>query len=260
MAPYPGLDIGTSSVKAVLIDESQTLIAEGSSPLTVQRPHPLWSEQDPYSWVVATEAAVAHVRTAAPAAWSQLAGIGLSGQQHGATLLDRSGAVLRPCILWNDGRSEAECAELTARVPNFTARASNIAMPGFTAPKLLWVAKHEPEIFARTAHVLLPKDYVRYSLSGAMVSDMSDSAGTLWLDIAGRRWDDVLLAACGLTEAQMPRLVEGSEVAAHVSPEVATRWGLAGKSIPIAGGGGDHACSAVGIGATPPGCGLLSPG
>jgi xylulokinase len=186
--------------------------------------------------------------------------IGLSGQQHGATLLDAAGQVLRPCILWNDGRSEAECLELTRRVPDFPARASNIAMPGFTAPKLLWVAKCEPEIFAKVAMVLLPKDYVRYYLSGAYVSEMSDSAGTLWLDVANRRWDETLLAACELTSKQMPILVEGSAVSASLSADVAARWGLAGRTIVIAGGGGDNACSAVGIGATRPGDGFVSLG
>jgi len=260
MATFLGFDIGTSSIKAVLLDERQTLIAEASSALEVQRPHPLWSEQDPLSWITALEAAVARIRAVAPDAWSQVQAIGLSGQQHGATLLDAAGTVLRPCILWNDGRSQAECLELTRRVPDFMARASNIAMPGFTAPKLLWVAKHEPAVFADVAMVLLPKDYVRYYLSGAYVSEMSDSAGTLWLDIANRCWDETLLAACHLTAKQMPRLVEGSGVSASLSPEVAARWGLAGRSIVIAGGGGDNACSAVGIGATRPGDGFISLG
>ncbi|WP_088348303.1 MULTISPECIES: xylulokinase [Rhodomicrobium] len=260
MTSYLGIDIGTSSIKAVLIDESQRILAEASQPIAVLRPHPLWSEQDPESWWQATLAAVEAIRKAAADGWGQLQAIGLSGQQHGATLLGQGGEVLRPCILWNDGRSQAECVELTARVPDFHQRASNLAMPGFTAPKLLWVAKHEPEIFARTAMILLPKDYVRYRLSGAYVSDMSDSAGTLWMDIAARRWDNTLLAACGLTEAQMPRLVEGSDISAMLSPELATAWGLDSRQIPIAGGGGDNASSAVGIGATRDGDGFLSLG
>jgi xylulokinase len=257
---FLGIDIGTSSIKAVLVDERQQILAETSAPLDVLRPYPLWSEQDPEAWWQATLGAVDRIRQASPEAWRGLQAIGLSGQQHGATLLDRDGRVLRPCILWNDGRSKAECAELTARVPDFHQCASNLAMPGFTAPKLLWVARHEPEIFAATAMILLPKDYVRYRLSGAYVSDMSDSAGTLWMDIAARRWDGRLLAACGLTEAQMPRLVEGSEVSAMLSPGVASAWGLGGRQIPIAGGGGDNASSAVGIGATGGGDGFLSLG
>jgi xylulokinase len=260
MTNYLGIDIGTSSVKAVLLDERQRLIAEGSAALDVQRPAPRFSEQDPESWWQSALAAIADIRAAAPAAWLGLAGIGLSGQQHGATLLDAGGKVLRPCILWNDGRAAPQCAELLRRLPDFSARASNIPMPGFTAPKLLWVAEHEPEIFAQTRMVLLPKDYVRFRLSGDYVSEMSDSSGTLWLDIPARHWDDTLLAACDLSTRHMPGLVEGSEVSAYVSPDVAASLGLAGRRIPIAGGGGDNACSAVGIGAIGGGDGFLSLG
>ena len=151
MASFLGLDVGTSSVKALLIDAAQGVAAVASAPLEVSRPHPLWSEQDPEDWWQATLVAIAAVRAAAPEAWVALAGIGLSGQMHGATLLDGAGRVLRPAILWNDGRSGAECAELHRLVPDLTARAGNIAMPGFTAPKLLWVRRHEPEVFARHA-------------------------------------------------------------------------------------------------------------
>ncbi len=255
-----GLDVGTSSVKAVLIDQNQTLIAEGGAPLSVERPRPLWSEQDPESWWRATGTAIDALRAAAPGAWGALSSIGLSGQQHGATLLDAAGKALRPCILWNDGRSGAECRDLLARTPDFTARSSNTTMPGFTAPKLLWVARHERDVFARTAMVLLPKDYVRFRLSGEYVSEMSDSSGTLWLNVAERRWDDVLLGACGMTQKQMPRLVEGSAASGYLSAQVASDWGLAGRRIPIAGGGGDNASSAVGIGAVRPGDGFLSLG
>jgi xylulokinase len=260
MTSFLGIDIGTSSIKAVLVDERQAILADASVKIEVQRPRPLWSEQAPEAWWQATLAAVDAVRKAAPDAWLGVQAIGLSGQQHGATLLGERGEVLRPCILWNDGRSKAECEELTARVPDFHQRSANLAMPGFTAPKLLWVAKHEPEIFAATKMILLPKDYVRYRLSGAYVSEMSDSAGTLWMDIPARRWDDTLLAACELTEAQMPKLVEGSEVSAILSEGVASAWGLSGRRIPIAGGGGDNASSAVGVGATGGGDGFLSLG
>jgi len=257
---YLGLDIGTSSVKALLLDARQRPVATGSASLEVARPHPLWSEQNPQDWWQATQDAVAQVRAAAPDAWSRLRGIGLSGQQHGAVLLDAGGRVLRPAILWNDGRSWAECAEITRRVPDLTARSGNIAMAGFTAPKLLWVQRHEPETFAATATVLLPKDYIRFRLSGAYVSDMSDASGTLWLDVAGRRWDDVLLAATELRRGQMPDLVEGSQRSADLSTTVAQEWGLGGQVIPIAGGGGDNAASAVGIGAVRTGDGFLSLG
>ncbi len=258
MATYLGLDIGTSSVKALLIGADQRVIAIGNAPLDVSRPHPLWSEQNAEDWWQATLAAVAELRAAAPAAWAQLAGIGLSGQMHGATLLDADGCVLRPAILWNDGRSGAECAELHRILPDLTTRAGNIAMPGFTAPKLLWVRNHEPEVFAATAKVLLPKDYVRFRLTGAYVSEMSDAAGTLWLNVAARDWDDALLAATGLTRSHMPSLVEGSAVSAHLSASLAADWGVA--AVPVAGGGGDNAASAVGIGAVRAGEGFLSLG
>lgn len=255
-----GIDAGTSSVKALLIDDAQTVLAEASAPLEVQRPQPLWSEQDPADWWSATEDAVAQVRAAAPAAWAGLDGIGLSGQMHGAVLLDAADAVLRPAILWNDGRAGAECVELERRVPDFRARACNRAMPGFTAPKLLWVQRHEPDVFARLGTVLLPKDYIRLCLTGERVGEMSDASGTLWLDIAARDWDDELLAASGLGRRHMPRLVEGSAVSGLLRPALAAAWDLAGRRVVVAGGAGDNAASAVGIGAVAAGAGFLSLG
>jgi xylulokinase len=257
---YLGLDIGTSSVKALLIDEAQTVIAEAAEALEVRRPHPHWSEQDPQDWWRATLAVVDALRREVPEAWRGLAGIGLSGQMHGATLLDGKGRVLRPAILWNDGRSEPECAELERRVPDLRHRTANIAMPGFTAPKLIWVKAHEPDVFAAMRMVLLPKDYVRYRLTGSYRSDMSDAAGTLWLDMARRCWDETVLGACDMTIEQVPGLVEGSDVSALLSPEIASAWDLPGRSVPVAGGGGDNAASAVGIGAVRPAEGFLSLG
>ena len=257
---FLGLDIGTSSVKALLVDADQRVVAEASTPLSLSRPHPLWSEQDPDDWVKGVEASVAALRGHAPREFETLAGIGLSGQMHGATLLDAHDKPLRPAILWNDGRSFAECAELKRRVPDLEQRTGNLAMPGFTAPKMLWVAAHEPEVARATRRVLLPKDYVRLRLSGEAVSEMSDASGTLWLDVGRRRWDASLLAATGLTEKAMPSLVEGSEVSAHLSPEIAAAWGLAGRKIPVAGGGGDNAASAIGVGATAAGAGFVSLG
>jgi xylulokinase len=259
-ATYLGLDIGTSSVKALLVDADQRVLAEASAGLEVSRPHPLWSEQSPDDWFEGVEAAVATIRRHAPQAFQELAGIGLSGQMHGATLLGADDKPLRPAILWNDGRSFAECAELERSVENFRRKAGNLAMPGFTAPKVMWVAKHEPEIFASTRRVLLPKDYVRLKLSGEAVSEMSDAAGTLWLDIARRAWDEELVAASGLKLSHMPTLVEGSAVSAYLSPEIASAWGLEERQIPIAGGGGDNAASAVGVGAVEPGEGFVSLG
>jgi xylulokinase len=257
---FLGLDIGTSSVKALLIDAGQQVVAEASAPLSVSRPQPLWSEQDPSDWIEGVEAAVAAIRRQAPEQLSALAGVGLSGQMHGATLLDAHDKPLRPAILWNDGRSFAECDELKRRVPDLEQRTGNLAMPGFTAPKMLWVAAHEPEIAKATKRVLLPKDYVRLRLSGEAVSEMSDASGTLWLDVGRRRWDPTLLAATGLTEKAMPTLVEGSETSGHLAPDVERDWGVAGRKVPIAGGGGDNAASAIGVGATAPGAGFVSLG
>jgi xylulokinase len=257
---YLGLDIGTSSVKVLLVDADQKTVAEASPSLTVSRPQPLWSEQNPEDWVSGVEEGVAAVRKQAPQAFAALAGIGLSGQMHGATLLDEAGKPLRPAILWNDGRSFAECAELKRRVPDVETITGNLVMPGFTAPKMLWVEKHESEIAKKTKRVLLPKDYVRLRLSGEAVSEMSDAAGTSWLNVRERKWDERLLAATGLSVSAMPRLVEGSEVSAHLSPAVAKAWGLEERKIPIAGGGGDNAASAIGVGATEAGEGFVSLG
>jgi xylulokinase len=259
-ATYLGLDIGTSSVKALLVGADQKVVAEASAALDVSRPHPLWSEQNPDDWVDGVEATVASIRRQAPAALGKLEGVGLSGQMHGATLLDADDRPLRPAILWNDVRSFAECGELKRRVPDVERRTGNLVMPGFTAPKMLWVAAHEPDIAKATKRVLLPKDYVRLRLSGEAVSEMSDASGTSWLDVGKRRWDEDLLAATGLALAAMPRLVEGSEVSAHLSPAIAARWGVETKKVPIAGGGGDNAASAIGVGATGPGAGFVSLG
>jgi xylulokinase len=244
---YLGIDLGTSALKALLIDDDQVLVGQASVPLDVQRPRPLWSEQDPVAWWRATETAVATLRQRHAAALAAVRGIGLSGQMHGAVLLDAADAVLRPAILWNDGRSAAQCATLEARVPAARAITGNLAMPGFTAPKLLWVAEHEPDVFHRIRTVLLPKDYVRLRLSGERASDMSDAAGTLWLDVGRRAWSPAMLAATGLSEAAMPRLVEGSAAAGTLRPALAAAWGMRPEVV-IAGGAGDNAAGAVGIG------------
>ena len=256
---FVGLDIGTSSVKAVLVDGSGAIVEVASRKLEVSCPHPLWREQDPADWVTATLAAMDDLAAANPRAMSALRAIGLSGQMHGAVLLDGAGAVVRPAILWNDGRSGEECRLLTEACPELIDIAGNLAMPGFTAPKLLWVARHEPAIWPRIAHVLLPKAYVRYQLTGAMVEDMSDASGTLWLDVGRRDWSDRLLAATGLTRAHMPRLVEGSAEAARLKPDLAARWGIDHPVI-VAGGAGDCAASAIGLGAISPGDSFLSLG
>jgi xylulokinase len=256
---FLGLDIGTSSVKAVLVDGDDRLVATAEAPLTVERPQPLWSEQDPESWVAASLAVVDELAAGWPREVAAVTGIGLSGQMHGAVLIDRHGAVLRPAILWNDGRSFAECRALEATFPALHAVTGNLAMPGFTAPKLLWVRAHEPAVFAATALVLLPKAFVRLRLTGEAIEDMSDASGTLWLDPAKRDWSDAALAACGLTRAEMPALVEGSEIAGRLTPALTARWGMASAPV-VAGGAGDNAATAVGLGAISPGDAFLSLG
>ncbi|MET0532391.1 MAG: xylulokinase [Microvirga sp.] len=254
---YLGIDLGTSSVKVILIDEGGTLVGEASAPLTVSRPRPMWSEQDPQAWWDATQAAVGALKS--HHSLDAVAGIGLSGQMHGAVLLDNQDQVLRPAILWNDGRAGAECKELEQREPQSRSITGNLAMPGFTAPKLIWVAKHEPDIFKRTARVLLPKDWLRLKLTGEAVSEMSDAAGTLWLDVGRRQWSPEMLAATGLDERHMPRLVEGTEVSGKLSSQAAALLGLR-PGIPVAGGGGDNAAGAVGIGVVHPGMAFVSLG
>jgi len=254
---YLGLDIGTSGVKAMLVDEAFETVAVAQSPLTVSRPHPGWSEQDPRDWIAACEASIAALARTRGEALSRLKAIGLSGHMHGATLLDDADTPLRPCILWNDGRSGQQCRTLDARA-DFRGIGGNLVMAGFTAPKLLWVAENEPEIFEKTAKVLLPKDFVRLWLTGEHVAEMSDAAGTLWLDVAGRRWSDALLAATGLTRAHMPALVEGSDVSGRLRRDLAEKWGVG--RVPVAGGGGDNAATACGMGVISPGTGFLSLG
>ncbi len=256
---FLGIDLGTSSVKAVLVDDADAVLAEASAPLTVSRPHPNWSEQDPADWWQATLQALDALRAELPAALAATRGIGLSGQMHGAVLLGADHRVLRPCILWNDGRSAAECRELEAALPSLRAITGNIAMPGFTAPKLAWVRKHEPDLFAATRLVLLPKAYLRLQLCGEAAEDMSDASGTLWLDVAARDWSDAALAATGLGRDKVPRLVEGNAPTGRLRADLAARWGMAAAPV-IAGGAGDNAATAIGLGATAPGSAFLSLG
>jgi xylulokinase len=256
---FLGLDVGTSGVKALLVDGEQTILASTTVPLSVQRPAAGHSEQDPQAWWQATLDAVDALGRDHAAPLSAVEGIGLAGQMHGAVLLDEGGAVLRPAILWNDVRSTAECAELEAAVPTLRQVTGNIAMPGFTAPKLSWVRKHEPAVFARLRTVLLPKAYIRYRMTGEMIEEMSDASGTLWLDVSARDWSDILLAATGLSRKAMPRLVEGNAAAGTLRPELAARWRMARPPI-LAGGAGDNAAGAVGLSAIKPGDAFISLG
>jgi xylulokinase len=256
---FLGLDFGTSSVKALLVDFAQTVLASATVPLSVQRPAEGHSEQDPHAWFQAMLDAVDALARDHPAELSAVQGIGLSGQMHGAVLLDHAGNVLRPAILWNDVRSAAECAELERAVPTLRQITGNIAMPGFTAPKLLWVRKHEPSVFAATRTVLLPKAYIRYRLTGEMIEEMSDASGTLWLDVGARDWSETTLAATFLSRTAMPRLVEGNAAAGTLQPDLAARWRMARPPV-VAGGAGDNAAGAVGLSAIGPGDAFVSLG
>jgi xylulokinase len=254
-AVYVGIDIGTSGVKAVLLAPDGALLGQATAPLSVSRPQPLWSEQDPEDWWAAVGQAVTGLDAGLRAA---VQGIGLSGQMHGATLLGDDDRPLRPAILWNDGRSGVECAELERAEPRSRTITGNIAMPGFTAPKLQWVRRHEPAVHAAVRSVLLPKDYVRLRMTGDKASDVSDSAGTLWLDVGARRWSEPMLAACGLSTAHMPALHEGTGVTGALRAGVAEAWGM--RRVPVVAGGGDNAAGAVGVGIAADGDAMLSLG
>jgi xylulokinase len=256
---YLGLDFGTSSVKGVLIDEKQKIVATASAALKVQRPQPGWSEQNPEDWWKAATAVVRALARQKPKAVSAVEGIGLSGQQHGATLLDRDGKVLRPCILWNDARSFAECGDILAHEPRAKEISGNIPLAGYTAPKLLWVEKHEAQVFRQVDKVLLPKDYIRYRMTGDFASDMSDSSGTYWLDVAKRQWSDELLRAGHMRREQMPQLYEGTEATGRLTPAVAKAWSMPKRPV-VAGGGGDNPAAACGIGAVEDGAAFISLG
>lgn len=256
---FIGIDLGTSSVKAVLVDDQQRVLAAAGRDLAVNRPFPLWSEQDPADWIAATLDVLHSLKSTAPEAFRRCAGIGLSGQMHGAVLLDERDQPLRPCILWNDGRAVAECSEIEASAPESRVITGNIAMPGFTAPKLLWVRQHEPDIFRRIRKILLPKAYLRLVLTGEAIEEMSDASGTLWLDTGRRDWSERMLAVTGLDLSPMPGLVEGSQTAGRMRPHLSRELGFDTPPL-FAGGAGDNAAGAVGLGAVAPGSSFLSLG
>lgn len=255
---FLGIDLGTSGVKLVLMDGAQRIIGSASAPLGVSRPHSGWSEQDPADWIAATRVAADALRAAHPAEFGALRGIGLSGQMHGAVTLNAADQVLRPCILWNDTRAAEQAARLDAD-PQFRAISGNIVFPGFTAPKLVWMRENEPDLFAQVARVLLPKDYLRLWLTGGHVSEMSDAAGTSWLDTGARDWSDALLAASGMRRDQMPDLVEGTAPSGELRADLLAEWGLAGPVI-VAGGAGDNAAAACGMGTVAEGAAFVSLG
>ncbi|MEE9335717.1 MAG: xylulokinase [Granulosicoccaceae bacterium] len=254
---YLGIDLGTSSVKTILLDDAQNVVGSSTANMEQSRPFDGWSEQDPANWIAGIELTLSELHTNYSKQMAALKGIGLSGHMHGATLLDKGDKVLRPCILWNDTRSFSEAARLDT--PESRERCGNILFPGFTAPKLAWVANNEPKLFEQVSKVLLPKDYARLWLTAETVSEMSDSAGTGWLDVAKREWSATLLAACDLNRDQMPTLVEGTAVSGIIRASLAARFGMP-NTVVVAGGAGDNAASACGMGTVSPGDAFLSLG
>jgi xylulokinase len=244
-----GLDIGTSGAKALLCGDAGGVVATATAGYPLYTPRPLWSEQDPADWWRGAQAALREVLAASAVDARQIAGLGLTGQMHGAVFLDAQGQVIRPALLWNDQRTAAECAEITERVgtERLIAIAGNPALTGFQAPKILWLRNHEPEHYARLAQVLLPKDYIRLLLTGARAADASDAAGTLLLDLQARDWSDEILGALNIPREWLPRVYEGPEITGTLLPEVASELGLP-AGLPVVAGGGDNAAAAVGTG------------
>lgn len=246
---YLGIDLGTSELKACLVTPDQEMAAAASVKLDISRPRPLWSEQAPQAWVLALHQAMDTLRQRHAGLLAAVRGIAVSGQMHGATLLDGAQQVLRPAILWNDTRSFAECGELEAAVPGARQITGNLVMPGFTAPKLAWLRKHDPALFQQVRTVLLPKDYLNLHLTGELTTDQSDAAGTSWLDVGARDWSDAMLAATGLTRSHMPRLLEGSQPAGELRKELKERWGIGPHPVVVAAGAADNAAAGIGAGA-----------
>ncbi|MEP6991843.1 MAG: xylulokinase [bacterium] len=250
---FLGIDVGTSGVRAILVSASGDVTATATTPLALSTPQPGWAEQDPAAWWDATLASIQAVRRARPD--SPIAAVGVSGQMHSSVFLDRAGAVIRPALLWCDGRTTAECAKITERVggeARLRDLACNPALEGFTLPKILWLRAHEPEAYARLATVLLPKDYIRFRLTGELATDPSDASATLMYDTAHLRWSDEILAAVGVSKSIVPTVGGSAEVLGHVTAEAAVVTTLAAGT-PVVGGGADNACGAAGVGAITPG-------
>ncbi|SNY91241.1 xylulokinase [Cohaesibacter sp. ES.047] len=255
---YLGIDLGTSGIKVLVMSEDQQIVATAHQPLTVERPHTGWSEQDPASWITATANAFDDLAARYPKELREVKAIGLSGHMHGATMLDHEDKPVAPCILWNDTRSHVEAATLDA-MPAFRELTGNIVFPGFTAPKLAWVKKNDPAMFEKIKKVLLPKDYLRLWLTGNYVSDYSDSAGTAWLDVGKREWSSTLLSATGLDLSHMPELAESTDSTGTIRQALADRWGFSPDVI-VAGGAGDNAASAIATGIVGEGDAFISLG
>ncbi len=247
-----GIDVGTSSAKAVLIDEKGDVVKVVAPEYPFETPRPLWAQSNPEDWWDATVKAIRNLLEGVDP--GEIAALGLTGQMHGLVLLDAEGKVLRPCIMWNDQRTGKECAELTEAVgaAEVLRITGNPVLPGFTAPKIRWVQKNEPDVWAKAAHILLPKDFIRHRLTGAFATDVSDASGMSLLDVGGRRWSPEMLEACGVKAEMMAEVLESAEVSGRISAEAAKATGLP-EGLPVAAGAGDQAAGAIG-------CGIISPG
>jgi xylulokinase len=258
---FLGIDTSTTCSKALLVNDNGTVVATASSPHTLQTPKPLWSEQNPHEWWEAVSLSICAVLQQAGVGGESVQAVGLTGQMHGLVLLDGAGEVLRPAILWNDQRTQSQCDEIHRRIgcEKFIQITGNVALTGFTAPKILWVQENEPDVYAKAQHVLLPKDYIRYKLTGEYAIDKADGAGTVLFDLKQRAWSADVLAALGIPAAWMPLTFDGPEFTGKITPEAAAATGLKAGT-PVAAGGGDQAAQAVGVGAVETGVVALTVG
>jgi xylulokinase len=254
-----GIDLGTTGIKAVLFEDLARVVASAAETVAVSRPRVGWSEQDPDGWVAAVVACLDRLAAEAPAEMAAVRGIGLSGQMLSALILDAALRPIRPAMLWNDQRALAECAELLALVPDIGERTNGTPDPGITAPKLMWLARHEPEAMARARMLLLTKDYVRLALTGEVASEPSDAGGTQLFDCRRGAWDPALCAAAGWDAAHLPPVLDSWAEAGRLRPEWRARWGMAAP-VPVAAGAGDNMGSTLGAGGAAPGDGVLTIG
>lgn len=258
---FLGIDVSTTATKALLVDSGGQVVAVSATEYPFETPRPLWSEQHPGLWWDGAQKSIRAVLETSGIDPAQVGGIGLTGQMHGLVLLDGAGEVLRPSILWNDQRTQAQCDEIHRRIgrERFIQITGNVALTGFTAPKILWVKENEPDVYAKAAHVLLPKDYVRYKLTGEFGMDKADGAGTVLMNLKARDWSDEVLAALEIPRAWMPPLYEGPQITGRLTPEAAEATGLK-PGTPVMAGGGDQAAQAVGVGAVTEGIVALTLG
>lgn len=253
MPYFMGIDISTTSAKAIIIDETGNVHATGSTPQPISQPKPLWREQSPADWWQGVTSSIRAALAEAALRGEDIVAVGLTGQMHGLVMVDADGDVLRPAILWNDQRTQAQCDWMTATVgfERLIELTGNRALTGFTAPKILWVRDHEPEVYARCAHVLLPKDYIRYCFTGAYATDLAGASGTSLLNVQQRNWSDEVIDALGIPREWLPAVHEGTQVTGEISAEAAAATGLQAGT-PVVGGGGDQAAGAVGMGCVSP--------